>query len=143
MGTCADLGVCSPAATPPDGFRVCIAREGDADCPIVSPYSEKHVFYKGIDDTRDCTACTCGAPAGGSCSALVTIYTDAACSAQTGSAMATNAATSPCVDVPAGSAIGSKAMGPITYMPGACAAIGGEPVGDAVPRDPVTVCCLQ
>jgi hypothetical protein len=140
MGTCDDLGVCSPAATPPDGFHVCIAREGDVDCPLISPYSERHTFYKGVDDTRSCTACTCGAPAGGSCSALISLYTDAACSVLGAATMANT--LSPCLDVLPGSAMGSKAMGPSTYTPGTCAAIGGEPVGDAVARDPVTVCCL-
>jgi hypothetical protein len=49
---------------------------------------------------------------------------------------------SSCADVPAGSALGSKSAGPTTYTPGACEASGGEPLGAAVPSQPVTFCCL-
>jgi hypothetical protein len=136
---CASQGdVCSPAAA---GFRACVATPGDVDCPASSPYVDRHVFYGGIDDTRGCTPCTCGAPTGSTCTGSIAIYSDAACSAQVFADLITSSGPS-CIDVPAGSALGSKKAGPATYAPGACAANGGEPVGSAVPSQPVTFCCL-
>ncbi len=140
-GICADPGkVCSPSG-PPDGFRTCIAHEGDVSCPSYSPYQERHVFYEGLDDTRTCSPCSCGAPEGGSCSGLISVYADGACSALLSSTLVTSAGAL-CADVAAGSALGSKSAGPVTYTPGTCTPSGGEPMGTAEPRDAVTLCCL-
>ena len=133
-------GVCVSSAA---GFTACIAHEGDVACPAgYSPYMEKHVFYGGVDDTRSCSACTCGAPAGGACSALVSVYSDAACSALVLADTITSAAAS-CSDVPAGVALGSKAATPATYLPGACQAGGGVASGAATASMPETFCCLS
>lgn len=139
-GACASPAeMCSPVAPP--GFRACVFTRGDLDCPSFSPYRDKHVFYEGLDDTRGCTPCTCGAPAGSTCSSLLSIYTDAACSALL-DAITITSSTPQCHDLPPGSALGSKSAGPATYTPGACVPSGGEPVGAATPSQPVTFCCL-
>jgi len=139
-GECATVGdLCSPVAA---GFRACVATPADVDCPANSPYTEKHVFYGGIDDTRGCTPCTCGAPAGSSCAGSISIFSDAACSALL---LLDNAITSlapSCHDLPTSPALGSKSAGPTTYTPGTCAPSGGEPLGTATPSGPVTFCCL-
>src|SRR5262249_53874094 len=60
---------------PPAGFRECIVAKGDVECPAGDKHSEKRVSYdEKIDDTRGCTPCTCGAPTGTSCSALVSTF---------------------------------------------------------------------
>jgi hypothetical protein len=136
--------VCLPWADPPPaGFKQCISNDGDLPCPvtIADKYTEKHVFYTDISDTRGCTPCTCGAPSGSECSALISIYTDPACMSQLGSATVTSA-TPICDDFPAGSTLGSKVAGPVTYTPGACQPGGGEPMGQAVPIWPTTFCCI-
>src|SRR4051812_18914644 len=37
-------------------------------------FTEQHFFYKGVEDDRQCSACTCGAPAGSACTATISIY---------------------------------------------------------------------
>ena len=44
--------------------------------------------------------------------------------------------------VPSGQALRSKLATAPVYVPGVCQASGGEPVGDAVPVEPSTFCCL-
>jgi hypothetical protein len=100
--------VCSAAASPPEGFRTCVAQKGDIACDSYSVYSERHVFYSGVDDTRTCTPCTCGAPTGGTCSMLITLYTDAACSIELGSDTVKSTDSAPCLDMPVGSGLGSE-----------------------------------
>ena len=39
---------------------------GDVPCSSFSAYTDRSVFYGGVDDTRDCAACT-GGPVTGSC----------------------------------------------------------------------------
>ena len=65
-GSCTDPGeLCLPASTP---YCLMFAGDpGDAGCPG-DWYVHRHVFYTGIDDQRGCTACTCGAPNGATCS---------------------------------------------------------------------------
>jgi hypothetical protein len=131
-------GICSPFLS---GSSPCIYHEGDVACPgSYSPYSEKHVFYGSVDDTRSCTPCSCGAPAGSACEALVSVYSDT-CSTLLDATEITAAAPL-CLDVPPGSGLGSKAATPATYTPGACQASGGEAMGTAQPGEPSTFCCL-
>ena len=140
--TCPNAGdVCAPAPAP--GFRVCIVNfaRGDVDCPSFSAYAEKHVFYDAFDDMRSCSPCTCGAPAGSTCSASISIYTDGACSTLA-SSIAVDAAGPACADVISGSPLGSKSATPPAYVPGACAPGGGAPMGAATPTMPQTICCI-
>lgn len=133
--------VCVPVASLPSGFRACVGHEGDVECPAFGPYQDRHVVYGGVDDTRSCTPCACGAPVGSTCEALISMFGDGACSSLVDTATVTALGTI-CHDVPAGSALGSKSAGVVTYSPGACQASGGEPMGDAEPSEPVTFCCM-
>ncbi|MFS8068753.1 MAG: hypothetical protein ACMG6S_20525 [Byssovorax sp.] len=105
-------------------------------------YPVKHVFYKGLTDTRACTSCACSAPVGSTCSAQLSVYKDNACSSLVGTSTVT--ATQPfCTDIqPMGSALGSKLATEPVYAPGACQVSGGEAVGEALPEEPSTFCCL-
>jgi hypothetical protein len=61
-------GVCADPV--PDPFWSnghCIYQAGIAACP--SEFYRQHVLYASNVDTRDCTACTCSAPAMGACAA--------------------------------------------------------------------------
>jgi hypothetical protein len=130
---------CAPAAEP--GFAQCIGRDGDRECP--GPYyTVKHVFYSGLADTRDCTACACGAPAGSTCTAFISAFKDGSCSSPV-VAGTVDATGSACLDVlPSGQALGSKLATAPVYAPGACQVSGGEPTGEALPVQPSTYCCL-
>ena len=48
--------MCAPK-TPFDGV-ICVSKTGDLACPNAT-YSEKHVYYKGVNDTRSCSPCDC------------------------------------------------------------------------------------
>lgn len=50
---------CVPATNEP----LCIWSGGSVDCPA-GPYQERREIYDDWSDTRDCGACTCGAPDG-------------------------------------------------------------------------------
>jgi hypothetical protein len=141
-GTCASTGeTCAPTA--PDGFEQCVffLAEGDTDCPSASfsPYTEKHVFFGGANDMRQCSPCTCTSETG-TCSAMLSVYSDGAC----GSLLASDTITSTmplCFGLP-DLALGSKSVGPVTYTPGTCQPSGGESMGSVVPLMPSTFCCL-
>lgn len=133
------VDICAPAAAP--GFLQCITQSGIHDC--FGLYTGKHVFYEGLEDSRSCTPCSCGAPTGSTCTSYVTVYKDNACSVPAVSAMVDT--TGPvCIDVsPSGQALGSKLAEEPLYAHGSCQASGGDPQGEAVPVNPVTYCCLE
>ena len=139
VGACAGPSeLCAPAAEP--GYLRCLARDGEHVCP--APYTDEHRFFGGLDDTRACSPCGCSPPSGSSCTALVSIHSDSACSMPI-AAITLDATKPACVDIlPAGAALGSKLAGEPLYAPGACQATGGAPTGAAVPSNPITVCCL-
>ena len=144
-GTCASSAeVCSPtAASPPDGFFQCIQylREGDADCP--DNYPVKHVFYRGFDDTRDCTQCTCSAPVGSDCTATISAYTDASCTTQMAS-LWQGLDIYGCFDnLMPGNQLQSMSAMVVDNQPGYCQASGGVPYGEATPTNPSTFCCQE
>jgi hypothetical protein len=138
---CTDASTtCVPSAAPPD-FQICIFHHGETTCPDSYPY--KHVAYTSFDDTRGCTLCTCGTPAGGSCTGNLTIFTDTGCTmppppqAPTWSLTSTTPA---CVG--AGAPLGSKTVTDLAYQPGTCAPSGG-PSGSAQAAGRSTFCCLM
>ncbi|MEO7593456.1 MAG: hypothetical protein ABI134_19740, partial [Byssovorax sp.] len=88
-----------------------------------------------------CSACTCGAPTGSACTAAISIYKDATCSAPL-SQIAISSVAPVCLDIALpGQALGSKSTGPTTYLPGTCPAMGGDGSGIATPTEPTTLCC--
>jgi hypothetical protein len=128
------------------GFGWCILQKGDNDCPTdpENIYTERHVFYNGVQDDRQCSPCTCGAPTGSACTATVSIYTDAApqCTATAVPGVVISSVSTTCVDIQLpGQALGSKSAGSTTYHPGTCPAMGGDASGSAVKTSPVTFCC--
>jgi hypothetical protein len=128
------------------GFGWCILQKGENDCPIDPDnlYTERHVFYNGVQDDRQCSPCTCGAPTGSACTATVSIYTDAApqCTAIAVPGVVISSVSTTCVDIQLpGQALGSKSAGSTTYHPGTCPAMGGDASGSAVKTNPVTFCC--
>lgn len=144
-GTCEDPGdICAPA--PPSaasGFSICVSRQGD-DALIQCPrgYPARNVFYPAGDDDRACAPCECGPPEGGSCSSLVSVYADGACSVPVGTVAASSSGPV-CVSIPADSSLGSKQASPPVYTPGTCQPSGGEQTGSVKPIDPITFCCQQ
>jgi hypothetical protein len=150
-GNCDHADVCVPTFIPPvdpsknTTFALCVSREGDddpAEVPCPTGYPRRDVFYLDATDGRTCSPCTCGPPQESTCSSLVTVYTDSACSAPLGS-VTVGSVESGCLTVPSGSPLGSKAATPPTYVPGSCQPGGGAPLGSVQPAHPYTFCCQQ
>jgi hypothetical protein len=76
-GTSADA-VCDGAA--PTGFASCIARNGMTACPQGTPFVQRHL----VEDSAalQCSACSACSVATTCASAVLTTYTDPACSSQ-------------------------------------------------------------
>jgi hypothetical protein len=125
------------------GFSICVSLEGD-DSVITCPtqYPVRRVYYLAGEDDRGCSPCECSPPQGDSCSSLVSIYADDACSEPVGAVQAESSGPT-CVSVPAGSPVGSKQASAPTYTPGMCQPSGGEMTGSVKPNHPYTICCQQ
>ncbi|MDC0749066.1 hypothetical protein [Polyangium mundeleinium] len=132
----------------PAGFQRCLRYpEGTEEsetqvCPAEFP--ERHVFYAGLSDTRECTACSCAPPADGICIASVSAFQDASCGGAPmpifqNAAVGLNA--SACYDTSMPLSLGSISAGWLAEEPGSCVVAGGEAIGEAVPRDPSVFCC--
>jgi hypothetical protein len=129
----------------PPGFKVCIFRSGEYACPNDegNTFTEQHVFYDGVQDDRQCSACTCGAPTGSACTATISIYKGAGCSGSTvvqGLTISSSSETCTDIQLP-GQALGSKKAEATTYLPGTCPAMGGDGSGIAIPTGSATLCC--
>ena len=138
--------MCLPDDPIPPGFGMCIFHEGEMDCPTEprAVFTEQHVFYKGIKDDRQCSACTCGAPVGSACTAAISIYkgNDLTCSGPALDQKTVSSIGPTCIDILLpGQALGSKSAGPTTYSPGTCPAMGGDGSGIATPTQAATLCC--
>jgi hypothetical protein len=119
-----------------DGYRRCIVQEGATVCPP-GEYSERHVEYRAVTDTRACSACTCGAASGVSCGGSVSWA----------GGFINNCPGNPLSMAPSTSCqSGQRGQLFLLYTPkpsgGSCAATPGQPVGDVSPALPLTVCCL-
>ncbi|MDI1432826.1 hypothetical protein [Polyangium sorediatum] len=123
----------------------CVALTGEHTCPGNYSYARFVMFDKEPVDDRGCNACTCGAPEDGLCVASLHVYEDPACALQSTEVQVPLASTDTgCGKIlPAGRAVGSKAITDLTYVPGTCSASGGEPIGEAREdmNTAVTFCC--
>jgi hypothetical protein len=137
--------ICLPDEPIPPGFKVCIFRDGENACPDDegNTFTEQHVFYDGVQDDRQCSPCTCGAPTGSACTAAISIYKGAGCSGSTvvqGLTISSSSKTCTDIQLP-GQALGSKKAEAMTYLPGTCPAMGGDGSGIAIPTGSATLCC--
>lgn len=132
----------------PSGFRRCLRYpEGTAEseaqaCPAEFP--ERHVFFAGLSDTRECTACSCAPPEDALCIAAVSAFQDASCGGAPmpifqNAAVGLNASV--CYDTSMPLALGSISATWLAEEPGSCVVTGGEAIGEAVPTDPSVFCC--
>ncbi|WP_437605729.1 hypothetical protein WMF20_32215 [Sorangium sp. So ce834] len=134
----------------PEGWRHCRRLPGE-DVPCEAPaepgnpwptYSEKlGVFYTEVNDTRDCTPCTCKAVEEGRCEARVSAYQDRVCGAPLVSAILVTAGGI-CHDPVPGSALGSLSAAWLVNEPGRCVPEGGMGVGELKGEGAQTICCL-
>lgn len=118
----------------------CIMSSGDVPCPP-GVFSQKHTFYLSTSDTRGCTNCGCQSSSGGTCSATMTIYSQAGCAgAQLG-----NVQSSSCLNFAANSnpSVSVGVIATFSAIAGSsCPTTGGQPLGSVVETNPTTFCCV-
>ena len=137
---------CLPKPKAPHEAGVCVRKDGDNTCPP-GQFTQKHVFYTGATDTRDCTDCECGNPSGGSCTATVKMFKTPTVNSCTiaGDLVATINATSQaaaCADIAGNPLVASRQATFSAVSGGTCAKSGGQPTGTAVPSGATTFCCI-
>lgn len=140
---CLDTASACISNEDPLGFRVCVSHEGVLECPPTSgsEFTEQYIFYGGINDDRQCSACSCGPPTSSLCKATVSIYTDGMCGSLLDQVSVSSIGPK-CLDIqPPGKALNSKSASSPTYSPGVCQPMGGEPSGVASGIAPSTFCC--
>ncbi|MEO5732023.1 MAG: hypothetical protein ABI134_08280 [Byssovorax sp.] len=118
-------GLCMRAAPGPE-FKQCIsylANSGFSECPPT--YPNRNIFYPDPDPS--CSPCACDAPVGSSCTGLIKVSAASACSPSLLPAISLDAENATCVDLPPGSALGSKSAMAPSYHGGSCTPSGGVP----------------
>ena len=127
-----DAGRCLP---PVDGGEMCIAREGEHECPADGPFQSRRVYYGGIDDDRAC-ACDCDTTI--ACEhdlAVLTVLTSQG--AQIGTPVAESTG---CTTVPYIGTILAASFVP--SAPEATCDADSTITGDVTPVQPWTACCM-
>ncbi len=141
-----DRSICLTDDLAPPGFAVCLYRAGEHECPDGpgAVFTERHIFYQGVQDDRTCSACTCGAPTGSLCTAQLAVYdgSNMTCLGPPLASIPISSAKPTCFDIAIpGKSLGSKSVGNIAYLPGTCPAIGADPSGSTIKIEPSTLCC--
>ncbi len=114
------------------GFRQCVTRDGDFSCPGAFP--DRVLRFRGVVDTRGCSACTCSAPTS-TCGGVMHVSNGMVDGC---------AAPQAVVPIAQGCQIIANG-GAARYLAaptGACTPAAVTPTGNAMPNQPVTVCCL-
>ena len=127
-GSCGD-DACVAAAPDSIATEVCIANDGDQDCPE-GPYSERQVVYRSVNDARTCEGCECSGST--ECVGEFRAYNQVACDGN-GDVIELDS----CEDLPVS---GGYSLG-ATFEPTTCAASEVVAAGEAEPAEPVTICC--
>ncbi len=128
--------VCAPSPGMPYSAALCVSHAGDVACPTTD-YVTRQVFYGAVDDTRGCSACSCGGVTGASCAASFDVYASMSTGTCGGSKITYQAPVS-CAPVQ------QPASFLLTLSPsaGSCIASSNGPIGSATPTRPTTMCCL-
>jgi hypothetical protein len=135
-GGCALGQVCVPSMIDaPFLAKVCVWKSGAASCP--AGFSEQHVYASSLDDSRGCTACSCGNPMA-SCTVTTTLWTHPLLDCYGYSAQVSN--NNSCVNLVNGS---PRTVKLTKTTNGSCSPTGGQPTGSvALGADMITVCCM-
>jgi hypothetical protein len=111
---------------------MCITHHGDVACPP-GEYTNKHLFYAGIEEGRSCSPCSCGAASGVKCKLDVDLYLTPTCLGMPSHNIA--------IDACHGGGPFAGAIAKSAPAGGTCPTSGGFPQGGVAPGDPTTVCC--
>jgi len=140
-GGCGAGNVCQPNPQAPFLPGLCIYKGGDNSCPA-GDFTDRHVFYQDVDDSRSCSPCQCGTPTGSTCKANISLFSE----------QLANSCNTKIASFDAGGCINLSGNPPvfgrsavITEPPsgGSCAVTGGgQPTGSLTPTNATTFCCL-
>ncbi len=133
---CPAGNICAFRPAPPFFPGQCVMQAGDVPACPGFPYTKRRVFYRSANDTRDCTACSCGAPPPSNCTTQVKTTAEFDCS---GAEPLTTAPT-------CRSTTNLRRFVLVNATPPAnvaCAPGGGAPTGNVATADAVTVCCAE
>jgi hypothetical protein len=136
---CATDELCLPRPPEALGSTLCIWRAADAACP--AGYGARNQYYRGQEDGRTCTTCSCAAPSGATCGGSATLHPG---SCPTGGGICTINCNPPVVvpgECQASADFANAAVVIGTASGGTCRPSGSTPGGDVTPTDIVTVCC--
>lgn len=140
-GECASGEVCVPDLSAAFTSGHCIFRDGESPCPAGSAYSERIVNYAETNDSRGCSACSCGTPTAG-CTGSVDFSLAYSGGVETVTVPATSGCTPVIPDETPASSVGyGMDYDPSTPNANACSPSGGAAVGGIAPADAFTVCC--
>jgi hypothetical protein len=131
---CAMGKVCAPAGG--QDYKVCVQKSGVNACP--NGYPVQHIAGTTLDDTRSCSACSCGYNSGSCSNAKIDIFTDMSCTMGY-----TFNADDQCRPPVSGSyKFYSYTAG--SLINASCTASGGQPQGSVSGfKDARTICCTQ
>ncbi|WP_441292262.1 hypothetical protein ACSRUE_19310 [Sorangium sp. KYC3313] len=124
---------------PPEGYDLCIRTKTDGSC--WDGYPEKREFTEELIDHRSCSACECGPPEGGKCSADVFLYGDAACSEEIVASEGIGHAEARCSDVTSPSAVVAMRAELTEAEPGSCTPSVSRVTGTVEKGEMHIVCC--
>jgi hypothetical protein len=111
----------------------CIYQAGTANCPPGFK-TQRYVFYTDAGDTRACTDCGCGAPAGASCGSLNINRYD-------GNTTCTGQANSTVTDNGCHGVHSSLMLTTTLSNVGSCVPDGGQSIGSYAPSGATVICC--
>lgn len=130
-------------APPPDSYQLClVANEVEVALPCPEGWTDRRAGWRVVTNARTCSACTCGVPEGASCTVRASVYVDDACTDERGNVMLASTDAGQCIDLPIGTALGSKTAEVVSYQPGACIPSTSELLGEVKVEHPVTYCCV-
>ncbi|WP_437653652.1 hypothetical protein [Sorangium sp. So ce1182] len=124
---------------PPEGYDLCIRTKTDGSC--WDDYPEKREFTEELMDNRLCSACTCGPPEGGNCSADLFLYGDAACGEEILASEGIGQGEPRCADVSAPSAVVAMRAELTGAEPGSCTPSVSKVTGTVERGEMHIVCC--
>ncbi len=137
-GSCGAGKVCIPTSAGTANQSLCVRHDGDVPCP--SGWSTVVQGYASANDTRACSACSCGD--GTTCGdSHYTFYSTNDC---TSSAISSTAVvgTVQCTNVTAEAGLGTGSVEAALPQPkGTCPPGGGGATGMVTPMSPFTYCC--
>ena len=130
---CGEEAFCVPQSAT---TTYCISSEGDVPCPGGTTFGTRTVLFTGSVDTRECGGCGCDPPEG-TCNVRIEPFTEDQC-LDPGTEVFFADGTCQNSSNNYESAIMS-----IVDTTGGCPAVGGDPMGELTPQNPVTICCAE